>query len=238
MNVYNEGETIEQEIRTTHKVILLRIPGSELIVAEDGSTDGTKKIISNLVDELGIIHSTSKKRKGYAKALKDAFIMAKCPYIFFTDTGNKHNTEDFWKLYSSRKDNGLVVGIKTNRTDQWYRKFLTWAYNLILSYYFKIKLTDADAGFRLYKLEAAQKVFHENWINRDLINSEITLRIKYSGYSIKEVPIFYRQRKGESRGLPLKKMPGATYRVLRNFRQLRRTLSDPGYNKEVTKGDE
>ena len=158
--------------------------------------------------------------------------------FFFTDTGNKHNTEDFWKLYSSRKDNGLVVGIKTNRTDQWYRKFLTWAYNLILSYYFKIKLTDADAGFRLYKLEAAQKVFHENWINRDLINSEITLRIKYSGYSIKEVPIFYRQRKGESRGLPLKKMPGATYRVLRNFRQLRRTLSDPGYNKEVTKGDE
>ena len=77
INVYNESETIESEIRNIHDVIVSKIPGSEFIVAEDGSNDGTKEIISLLVKELGIIHSTSEERKGYKKALKDAFLIAK-----------------------------------------------------------------------------------------------------------------------------------------------------------------
>jgi len=226
---YNEAATIEAEIRALHEAIVSHIPGSELIVAEDGSTDGTKEIIFRLIDELGIIHSTSNERKGYVKALKDAFGIARCPYIFFSDSGYKHNPEEFWNLYPLRKDHAMVVGVKAHRTDQWYRKFLTWIYNRILSFYFKVNLRDADSGFRLYDREVVQKVFNEEWINRELINSEITLRIIYSGYSVKELSTSYKQRIGVSRGMPNKKIPAATYGVLRNFPKLRRTLTAPGY---------
>ena len=68
VNVFNEAETIEKELREIHREIVARLPGSELIVAEDGSSDGTKEILHRLKDELGIIHSTSEERKGYAQA--------------------------------------------------------------------------------------------------------------------------------------------------------------------------
>ena len=229
INVYNEAETIEAEIRKIYETIVSRLPGSEFIVAEDGSMDGTKEIISRLIKELGIIHSTSVERKGYARALRDAFNLARCPYIFFSDTGNKHDPEDFWKLYPYRKDYSLVIGVKTDRRDYWYRKILTWCYNKILSLYFNIHISDADSGFRIYERKAACKVFSEEWINTNLIASEIVLRIAYSGFSIKEVPVSYKQRKGASRGLPLKKIPGVIFGVLKNFSKLRRTLCADGY---------
>lgn len=229
VNVYNEAETIEAEIRKLHEVIVERIPNSEFIVAEDGSTDGTKEIIYRLIDELGIIHSTGKERKGYAKALRDAFLLAKCPNVFFSDTGNKHNPEDFWKLYSFCNDYDLIIGIKSNRTDQLYRKFLTWGYNKLISYYFGINVNDADSGFRIYKREVVQKIFKEDWVFKELIASELTLRSIYSGFKIKEVPVSYTQRKGQSRGLPFKKIPKVIFRILCNLPKLKKVLQHHNY---------
>ena len=40
INVYNEVGTIENEILNIHSKILSKLPGSELIIAEDGSADG------------------------------------------------------------------------------------------------------------------------------------------------------------------------------------------------------
>ena len=148
--VYNEAETLEKEVRQIYETIISKIPGSEIIIAEDGSTDGSKEIIKELVEELGIIHSTSTKRKGYTRALRDAFKITKSPYIFFSDTGNKHSPEDFWKLYNYIDDFDLIIGVKSNRKDQNYRKALTWGYNKLLSIIFRKKISDADSGFRIY----------------------------------------------------------------------------------------
>ncbi|KAF0134131.1 MAG: hypothetical protein FD145_887 [Candidatus Saganbacteria bacterium] len=231
MNAYNEAETIENEVRSFHENIISKIPGSQFIIAEDGSTDGTSEILERLASEIGIIHSTSKERKGYTKALKDAFKLAKTSYIFFSDSGGKHNPQDFWKLYPFCKSNDLVIGVKTSRNDQWYRKLLTWAYNLLLSYYFGVKLSDADSGFRIYSKRAVDKIFNEEWINKELIASEITLRAVFSGFTVKETPISYNQRKGESRGLPLKKIPSVIIRVLFNFPKLKNELNSREYKK-------
>ncbi len=224
INVYNEAETIESEIRAIHEQIVTRLPGSELIVAEDGSTDGTKEIILRLKEELGLIHSTSEERKGYAKALQDAFMLARCEYIFFSDTGGKHDMADFWTLYPHRSEYELVIGVKTNRQDQKYRQILTWGYNRVLCAYFGVHLTDADSGFRLYRKSAARQVFSRPLLNKDLIASEIALRVIFSGGHIKEVPVSYRQRAGVSRGLPIERVLGVMYRVLGNFPRLKKEL--------------
>ena len=144
VNVFNEAKTIEKEIREIHAAVVEKLPGSELIVAEDGSKDGTKEIIATLVQELGIIHSTSEQRKGYTRALRDALRIAKNPYVFFSDTGGKLNFEDFWKLYPHRKQYGLVVGYRSGRQDQLYRRALTYGYNSLLRWYFHVSLQDSD----------------------------------------------------------------------------------------------
>lgn len=225
INVFNEGETIEGEVREIHEKIISKIPGSELIVAEDGSKDGTHEIIEKLAQELPFVtHSTSIERKGYTKAFKDAINLAKNPWIFFSDTGGKNDFEDFYKLYALRNGVDLVIGTRHGRTDQFYRQFLTWGYNRLLRLYFGVNVTDADSGFRLYRTSLLKSVANEQWIFKSLISSEMVVRLHYMNAVIKETPVLYRQRKGESRGLPLKKIPSVIIDSLNNFPALKRAV--------------
>lgn len=225
VSVHNEAGTIEAEIREIHREIVAKLPGSELIVAEDGSTDGTKEIIARLQAELELVLSTGPERKGYARAFKDAVALAKSEYIFFSDTGGKNDFRDFWKLYPLRRDAGLVIGVRSQRTDRIYRRLLTRGYNSLLNRYFRVRLRDADAGFRIYRTDLLREISAGEWVNRHLVASELALRCLYAGAQVREVEIAYKQRTGVSRGLPPKKIPGIIVRVVRNFPVLKNSLA-------------
>jgi glycosyltransferase involved in cell wall biosynthesis len=231
INVYNEVGTIEKEILNIHSKILSKLPGSELIIAEDGSADGTKEIIAKYVCDTGVIHSTGARRKGYAQALRDAVKIAKNPCIFFSDMGSKFDFDDFWKLYRVRDKYSLVIGVRSKRSDQLYRRFLTFAYNFLLKKYFNVYLEDSDSGFRIYSRELINKICSEEWINTSLIGSELTLRTIFSGGKVGYVAVTYKQRSGVSRGLPPQKIFKVIISVLKNFPKLKRILKSISYPK-------
>jgi glycosyltransferase involved in cell wall biosynthesis len=231
ITVYNEARTIEDEILNIKSKILSKIPGSELIIAEDGSTDGTQEIISKYVRDNLVIHSSGTQRKGYARALKDAIMLANNPYIFFSDTGGKFDFDDFWELYSVREKYSLIIGVRSKRSDKLYRRMLTVAYNFILRKYFNTYLEDADSGFRIYKRELIRKIGDETWVNTALIESELTLRAIFSGGEIGYVPVAYMQRSGISRGLPPQNILKVILSVLKNFPKLKRVLLSDDYPK-------
>ncbi|MEK6376166.1 MAG: glycosyltransferase [Acidobacteriota bacterium] len=66
---HNEASTIEQELRAIDAAVIRRLPGSELIVAEDGSSDGTRGVIEGLREELCLRLVVSNERKGSMKAI-------------------------------------------------------------------------------------------------------------------------------------------------------------------------
>ena len=225
INVFNEADTIEKEVRDIYLKIISQIPGSELIIAEDGSGDGTHEMIEKLAKELpSVIHSTSLERKGYTKAFRDAVNLAKNPWIFFSDTGGKNDFGDFYKLYALRNGVDLVIGTRHGRTDQMYRQVLTWGYNKLLQLYFGLNTTDADSGFRLYKTLPLKIVANQEWIFKNLISSEIVIRLHYMNANIKEIPVVYRQRKGESRGLPPRKIPSVIIDSLKKIPKLKKAV--------------
>lgn len=222
MVAFNEAETIEAEVLRFHRAIVERIPGSEFIVAEDGSRDQTPQILKELAARVGIIHLTSAERKGYKRALLDAVLAARNPYIFFSDSGGKHNPEEFWKLYALRKDYDLVVGRKTDRQDQFYRRCLTWSYNFAMRAYFGFpEIRDADSGFRLFNQAVVDRVLRQDLICRNLVASEIVLRTIASGLRYGEVEVSYSMRAGTSRGLPPAKIPLVILGALRAMVALR-----------------
>jgi glycosyltransferase involved in cell wall biosynthesis len=225
INVFNEGDTIDHEVRDIHAKIISKIPGSELIIAEDGSNDGTHEIIQGLAKELpNVIHSTSIERKGYTKAFRDAVNLAKNPWVFFSDTGGKNDFADFYKLYEIRKGADLVIGTRHGRTDQLYRQALTWGYNKLLRLYFGVGVTDADSGFRLYNTALLKQVANQQWVFKNLISSEIVIRLHFMKAVIIETPVLYRQRKGVSRGLPPKKIPSVILDSIKKIPELKKAV--------------
>jgi glycosyltransferase involved in cell wall biosynthesis len=223
---YNEVETIEAEVIEFYSEIVAKLPGSEMIVAEDGSTDGTSEILQRLSREIGIVHLTSGERKGYRRALLDAIAATKHDYIFFSDTGRKHEAADFWKLYNRINDADLIVGCKTNREDQMHRKLLTLSYNMLIRSYFGIKgINDCDSGFRLFNKRVAKEIFQcGKLFFRELPASEIVVRTIASGMRYIEVPVAYHQRIGPSRGLPNRKLPQVILGAVCNLRRLKKEL--------------
>ncbi len=221
---FNEASTIEEEILSYHDKIISKLPGSEFIVAEDGSTDGTTEIIKKLVKEKGIVHLTSEERKGYKKALIDSVTFAKHNLVFLSDTGLKHDPEDFWDIYPLRNECDMIVGKKTNRQDQFYRKLFTFGYNFVIRKYFGVKnVFDCDSGFRLFNKKVVNQVYNSNKLFfKELPSSEITLRTIFSGLIYNEVPVAYFQREGESRGLPTNKLPRVILDSLKNLKKLKR----------------
>jgi glycosyltransferase involved in cell wall biosynthesis len=225
---FNEARTIEEEALRFHRTIVEPLPGSELIVAEDGSTDGTHEILQRLAQAGKIVHVTSEVRKGYIRALLDAFRACRNPYVFFSDTGNKHDPAEFWKLYEVRHEYDLIVGRKTDRKDQKYRQLLTWGYNAILRSYFGVSgVHDADSGFRLMNRSVVDHVLGTQLIFRNLVGSEIVIRAIHAGLKYHEIPVSYEGREGESRGLPLAKIPRISLQTLGALSRLRVILNTP-----------
>lgn len=222
MLVYNEADIIERVIREYYNEVFIKLNNAEFIVAEDGSTDGTKDILLKLEKELNIKIVSGVERKGYVQAYKDSIKLPQKDIIFFTDSSGKHLPSDFWNLYSKINQYDVVSGYKINRKDPFYRIIMTKVFNFLVNIYFGTHFKDIDSGFKLIRREAMLDILQDEWICSDLISFETMVRLSYRGYRIIEVPVGHRPREnGESRGLPLKKIPKVIKMVLFNFRAVK-----------------
>ncbi|MFC1808329.1 glycosyltransferase family 2 protein [Candidatus Omnitrophota bacterium] len=194
MPVYNEAGTIESTIRDFYNTVGLKIPDVEFIIAEDGSTDGTRRILKRLAKELPIVLICSRERKGYTKAFKDALAYAKKDLILFSDSDGQHKPSDVFLLLEAIKDNDIASGYKMPRMDPLHRIVMSKVYNFIINILFKFQMIDIDSGFKLIRREVIEDVLWKVTRMEYCVMSEFIIRSKLAGYRIVEVPVSHISR--------------------------------------------
>jgi len=223
--VYNEAGIMEKIVRTYYNEVIRKIPNSEFIIAEDGSTDGTKEILKKLEREFPITVVSSGKRKGYVKAVKDALALPKNNIIFFSDSSGQHEPKDFWDLVKYIDNYDMVIGRKAKRKDPYYRIFISRVYNKMIWVLFGLKLRDIDCGFRLIKKDVRDDVLPETSTLKHAISSEFTIRAFKKGYSIKEVPVHhYRRKIGDKKNFSPTNLTGVIIALLVDLLKLKKEL--------------
>ncbi len=230
---HNEAEVIESVVRGFHEKIASKIPGSEIIVAEDGSTDGTKEILARLVAELGTVRwEEGKERLGYVNAYKKAMTLPKNEWIVFCDCSGKHDPDDVWNMLKVSPNFDLVLGYKVDRQDPLYRIVLAKGFNFIVNSYFKVGFRDIDCPLRLFRKSAFLDIASQPWMEKALINFEVTLRFVYRGYRVTQVPVkHFARTNGPSRGLPIQKIPKVIKNTLHLMPALKAKMSEPGFRR-------
>jgi glycosyltransferase involved in cell wall biosynthesis len=204
--VYNEDYVIEKTIRSYYKELDRKI-AFEMIIAEDGSTDGTKQILRRLEKELPIRVYMSNERKGYQKAVIDSLAYPKYDWIFLVDSDYQFEPDDFWRLLPYAKTHDVILGKKVDRKDPFYRIVLSKGFNFLLRVFFGVPYRDMDTGYRLIKKKALKKVVGDIHCLK-YFTSELVIRAHYKGFKIKEVPVrHFERKKGSTNVFPIRRIP-------------------------------
>ena len=225
---YNEASGIRREAEAFYRQVVEKLPGSEMIISEDGSSDGTSGIVRDLATSLPARLIQDAKRKGYARAFLDAVQAARSEWVFFSDTGGKFSPDDFWRLEALRNDADLIIGVREQRQDQLYRRVMTRLFNVLARGYFRVPTHDIDSGFRLFRKDIFLRAIANPFCLKEMISTEITLRMLSLGARLGEVPVTYAARRGQSRGMPPRKIPRIIIHVLSSFSRLKREMNLPG----------
>jgi glycosyltransferase involved in cell wall biosynthesis len=200
--------------------IVTKIP-SRLIVAEDGSADGTPDILSSLTKRIPFSLFSERTRKGYAKAAVDALKKCKQDWVFFTDSDGQYSPSDFWRLWEKRHEYDMIVGRKIHRDEGLHRIVLSKGFHVLVNSLFGLSLRDADCGFRLIRKTLLHSVLDETRLLKYSFWAEFTIRAHLKGFNICEVPISHANRAdGGTRIYTPSQLPLIVLRQIRGLAKL------------------
>ena len=196
--VYNEIKTIEKLIK---KILKLNIK-KQIIIIDDGSNDGTERILrkyKNLLDKL-IIH---KKNLGKGAAIKSGQKHVNGKYVAIQDADLEYNPNDLKKIINEMDKKNLkvmygsrVLNKNTFQNTQnfthilriWGNIFLT----IISNFFNSQKLTDAHTCYKVFDSRIFKKIkLKEKGFS---FCPEITTKISLMNIDIEEFPINYNGR--------------------------------------------
>ncbi len=192
MPVYNEKATIRQIIEKVQLVDL----DKELIVVDDGSTDGTRDILKEIEASLEgaarIFYFD--KNRGKGAAVRYGIGQASGDVLVIQDADLEYDPEEFHTLLEPlQKGRAAVVYgsrfLGGHRTGYYWttlgNKFLTWLTNVI----YNTNLTDMETCYKLFSMEVLREI--ELKCQRFEFEPEVTAKILKRGIHIYEVPISY-----------------------------------------------
>jgi len=210
--VRNGVETIERELRAIDGVVIAHLPGSELIVAEDGSDEATRAAVERVRGALSLRVVGGAERKGYAETLADAVAAASWPIAFVCDGGLQYDPNEFWRVWEGRERADVVIG---RRRETVFRRALA----LWLRLWFGVPLRDAASGFRIYGRRVRDEILARGLFFRHAVSAEVALRALHAGMRVGEVPIT--EPAGAARVRHERVLPRAVWMFLADLRRLK-----------------
>lgn len=171
---YNEEGNIERAVRAALDGAAKAGATCEVLVVNDGSRDGTARILERLGAELGpslrvVDHP---RNLGYGVALRDGFRASRGELVFYTDSDNQFDLGELKDFMPLMKDCDAVLGYRLDRQDPWLRKWVSAGFNGLSSFAFGMRVRDLNCSFKLFRgdlIRALPLVTPDFFIDTELV---------------------------------------------------------------------
>ncbi|MBT3464901.1 MAG: glycosyltransferase family 2 protein [Candidatus Pacebacteria bacterium] len=166
----------------------------EIIIIDDGSTDGTKKVVNDLEKKHKQVKVVShSENKGYGAALRTGFSTAKFDWIFFTDGDLQFRLNQLAKFIPYTEKNHVIIGYRANRAEGRIRAFNARLFKVYIDLLFRIGVKDIDCAFKLFHRETLQSLHLES--TGAFTSSEVLYKLKKRGEKFIQLPVQHRKRR-------------------------------------------
>jgi glycosyltransferase involved in cell wall biosynthesis len=190
--VFNEAPNLGGLIK---KIIALNLPSCEIIVVDDGSTDGS----ADVAMKAGANVVRHPYNIGNGAAVKTGIRSARGRLILLMDGDGQHQADDIPKLLAETKTYHMVVGARAKGSKlRFHRYVANLVYNIFACYVTRFSVKDLTSGFRVLSRADALR-FIDLLPNTFSYPTTLTLAFLRSGLSVKYVDIKSLYRSGQSK---------------------------------------
>jgi glycosyltransferase involved in cell wall biosynthesis len=195
--VYNEVGHLREEVERIAKTMDASDYSYEIVVVDDGSTDGSGEELRELE---GIRLIQFLQNRGSGAARKTGTHQARGDIVVWTDVDMTYPNDEIPMLLDEMPGWDQVVGARTSEqgTKRLFRVPAKWFIRKLAEYLTATKIPDLNSGLRAFRREVADQYLHMLPSGFSCVTT-ITMAFLANGYSIKYIPISYYPRAGESK---------------------------------------
>ena len=192
--VYNERKTILQIIELVRQLDV----DKQIIVVDDGSTDGTREILANLPESLDLEVFLHEKNQGKGAALQTGFRLAEGQIVIVQDADLEYRPQDILTVIEPILQNkaDVVYGSRylenNHQNSSRLHRFGNWLLTQLSNRTHGQKLTDMETCYKAIRRSILQDIRIDQ--QRFGFEPEITAKLARRGEKILEVPVHYHAR--------------------------------------------
>jgi glycosyltransferase involved in cell wall biosynthesis len=194
---YNEQSRIEDTLNRVLQCVGDRGWDAEVLVVDDGSTDGTVAIVQRWMEQYSFLHlikNAGNRGKGYS--VRNGLLQAAGDIVLFTDADLSAPMQEAERLFGAIAE-GADVAIGSRWLDKkkqtvhqpLYRRFFGRCFNKVTKLVMGLPFEDTQCGFKAFRRDAAQTIFRLQTIERWGFDPEILFIARTLKCRIVEVPV-------------------------------------------------
>jgi glycosyltransferase AglD len=200
---FNEVDYLDSAVEKTTQALNEFTNSYEIIIAEDGSSDGTAERSEELAQKYPYVrHIHRDKRLGRGTALKNAFKQSYGKVIVYMDLDLATNLRTLKPLveaitvegYDFSTGSRMLPQSKVERSLR--RSISSKTYNFLVRRMLGSKLKDHQCGFKAFKRDPVLQLLEEVDATHWFWDTEILVRAQRHGFKVKEIPVEWQSGKG------------------------------------------
>ncbi len=194
---FNEEKRLPRTLASILAFLRGRGESFEVVVVDDGSTDGTAEVARQAGPEVRVLQNPGNRGKGYS--VRNGMLNASGAWRLMSDADLSTPIEELDRLKEALTRGGevaiasrAVVGANLEKRQSSAREFSGRFFNLLVRILHLPGIKDTQCGFKLFSKAAAEAAFQDARLDGFAFDVEALVRARRAGFQILEVPVTWR----------------------------------------------